>query len=114
MRQWYGYSTGVVAEDSDIVAQSQERPDRCLGTEVLEVPVEDRLDFLWIYAHALTSFDDHPEVVDCLYVEPGFLDIALELGAVEAVDPFLDLVKVGLVAILVGIDQDVVSISASE
>ena len=38
----------------------------------------------------------------------------MELGSVEAVDHFFDLVEVGLVAILVGIDQDVVSISASE
>src|SRR3982074_2539467 len=104
----------MVAENTDIVAQFQERPDRRLGIEVLGVPVENRLDFPWIYAHAFTSFDDHPEVVDCLYVEPGFLDIALELGAVEAVDHFFNLVKVSLVAILVGIDQDVVSKSASE
>src|SRR3979411_2289004 len=113
MRQWYGHAAGVVAENSDIVAQSQERPDRCFGTEVLEVPVEDRLDFLWIYMYALTSFDDHPEVVDYLYVEPGFLDITLELGVVEAVNYFFNLVEVSLVTILVGIDQDVINISDS-
>jgi hypothetical protein len=52
----------------------------------------------------LTSFDDHPKVVDYLYVEPRLLDIALELGAVETVYYFFNLVEVGLVAILVGID----------
>jgi hypothetical protein len=61
----------------------------------------------------LTSYNDHPEVVTCLYVKLGFLDIALELNAVEAVDYFLDLVKVSLVAILVSIVQDIVSINAS-
>jgi hypothetical protein len=114
MRQWLGYSAGVVAENSDIVAQSQERPDRCCGTEVFEVSVEDRLDFLWIHAYALTSFDDHPKVVDCLYVEPRLLDITLELSGVETVYHFFNLVEVGLVTLLVGIDQDVVSVSASE
>jgi hypothetical protein len=94
----------VVAETSEIIAQSHERLDRCLGTEVLEVLVEDRLDFLWIYAYALTSFDDHPKVVDCLYVELRLLVIALELDAVERVYHFYNLVEVGLVAILVGIN----------
>ena len=82
--------------------------------EVLEIPVEDRLNLFGVDAHTLASFDDQPEVADSLYIEPGLLDIALEVSVMEAVDYFLDLVKVGLIAILVCIDQDVVSVSAGE
>ena len=63
---------------------------------------------------ALTSFDDHPKVVNYLYVEPRLLDIALELGVMEMVYHFFNLVEVGLVTILVSIDQDVVSVSDGE
>jgi hypothetical protein len=49
-----------------------------------------------------------------LYVDPRLLDITLELGGVETVYHFFNLVEVGLVAILVSIDQDGVRVNASE
>jgi hypothetical protein len=54
--------------------------------------------------YTLTRFDDYFKVVDSLYIKQRFPDIALELGTVEIVDHFLDLVKVDLIAILVSID----------
>jgi hypothetical protein len=54
--------------------------------------------------YTLNSFDDHPKVVDYLSIELEFLNSTLKLSTMEAVAYFLDLVKVGLVAILISID----------
>jgi hypothetical protein len=62
----------------------------------------------------LTSFDHHCDRVDCVYIESSFLDITVELDAVEMVYYFFNLVEVSFVTILVSIDQDIVSISASK
>jgi hypothetical protein len=104
----------MMVENTDIVSQSQEQLARSLVIKVLKVPVEDRFDFLWLYLYALTSFDNHPKVVNYLYVESGFLDIVLELDFMEVVDHFLNLVKVGLITILIGIDQDIINITANK
>jgi hypothetical protein len=103
----------MVTENSDRVAQSQKWPNSCFGTEVLKVQVEDHLDFLWIYIYTLTSYDDYPKVVDCLYIEPRLLDIALELGIVVMIYHFFNLVEVDLITSLISIDQDVINVTTN-
>ena len=112
--QGLGELTRVMAENSDVVAEAEERSECGLVCKVFELPAGDGLDLLRVNPHAFADFQDHAEVVNRGNSEPRLVDVALQVSSVQSVDNLFDLVPMGLFVVLVSVNQYIIGVCTSE